>query len=220
MTALALLFLCFLDPAIPGDLNHAEGDVVRLSETIETRNGQAEILLTPGVFLRLAKNSTLALTPTPHLIKGRALIEAAFVSKPVSIGGAVTAVSAGLYLFDAGRNSISVYQGKARVGKVLVKAGRELDLATFTESTFNRKATDDLYRWSKLRSSTLAVATRDAAHSIIYGHQPWTGAGWYPNQARQEYVFLPSDGELRSPFGFWYQSPWVEYAPLRPMFSC
>src|ERR1700761_4494602 len=82
--------------ALPGTLNYVEGQVnigqdtvnadavgtaLRPDETLETGNGKAEILLTPGVFLRVDDNSAVrmispSITNTAvELQQGRAMVE-------------------------------------------------------------------------------------------------------------------------------------------------
>ena len=85
------------NPAVPGALNYVEGQVsingqavncvvcrvrcIASGQLVETGDGRAEILLTPGVFLRLGDNSAakmispdLAKTEV-KLVKGRADVE-------------------------------------------------------------------------------------------------------------------------------------------------
>ena len=85
------------DPAVPGTLNYVEGQVsmnghavnqssvgsseLQEGQVVETGNGKAEILLTPGVFLRLNDNSAVRMISPElaktkvELVKGRADVE-------------------------------------------------------------------------------------------------------------------------------------------------
>src|ERR1700689_3654734 len=85
--------------AQPGAVNYTEGQVfvngqaLRASETahvqpgqvLETRDGKAEMLLTPGVFLRLNNNSQARMVSNSitntriELLQGEAMVEAAQV---------------------------------------------------------------------------------------------------------------------------------------------
>src|SRR5579871_6160694 len=93
--------------AVPGTLNYVEGQVylggqplsaksvgstqVGQDQTLETDQGKAEILLTPGVFLRLGDNSEIRMV-TPNLtntqvelVKGEAMVEVADLFKDNNI---------------------------------------------------------------------------------------------------------------------------------------
>ena len=82
--------------ALPGTLNYIEGQAyigdqqlnsksigsveLQPGQSLTTANGKAEILLTPGVFLRVGDNSTVSsnLTNTEaDLVKGQATVEVA-----------------------------------------------------------------------------------------------------------------------------------------------
>src|SRR5947209_14145303 len=83
------------NPARPGTINYIEGEAtlngqpiaansraeLAQSQTIATANGKVEVLLTPGVFLRLGENASLTMV-SPELAKtevqlnsGRAEVE-------------------------------------------------------------------------------------------------------------------------------------------------
>src|SRR5579884_586749 len=122
--------------AVPGTLNYVEGQAAIGSQTLnsksvgaaelqpgqvlDTQNGKAEVLLTPGVFLRLDDNSAAKmispdLTNTEiALEKGRAMIEVDEIHKGndirVSEDGATTRLlKTGLYAVDANRGQVEVY---------------------------------------------------------------------------------------------------------------
>jgi len=113
-------------PAHPGVLNYVEGQAridgrdvscsnvgtadVQQGQVIETANGKAEILLTPGVFLRLGDNSAVRMDSTSLIdtrvavLNGRAMIEADNLQKNNNIrvldNGAVARLEKnGLYSF-------------------------------------------------------------------------------------------------------------------------
>src|ERR1700687_490487 len=66
----------------PGKLDGAIFPNVKIGETLSTQAGHAEVLLTPGVFLRLDRNTSFRmisdkLTDTQvEILKGSALVEA------------------------------------------------------------------------------------------------------------------------------------------------
>ncbi|MBI3485016.1 MAG: FecR domain-containing protein [Acidobacteria bacterium] len=235
-------------PARPGRLNYVEGQVrigtqsldaksigsteLQPGETLVTGSGKAEVLLTPGVFLRIGDNSSVkmispSLTNTEVLLeKGRATAEVADIHKENNIridqsGGAIKLLKTGFYAFDADRNQVRVFNGKALVlagdQRIEVKGGREINLATGTPlhaQKFNKKMyADELYQWSRLRSSYLAEANVDAARIYVSGG--WYGPGWYWDPGFGAYTFLPGDGIFYSPFGWGFYSPlWAYRAPV------
>jgi hypothetical protein len=239
--------------ALPGTLNYVEGQANIGSDTLnansvgsatlangqslETGNGKAEILLTPGVFLRLDGNSALqmissSITNTEvQLDQGRAMVEVDELHDQnhlrVSENGVVTQlVKKGVYEFDADKQQLLVFDGKADVQAgdrtVSVKGGHLVDLSGsgelkshgFNKDDYKRS---DLYQWSSLRSSYLAEANVDAAGGYVangYYGPGWIGSGWYwaPGFG---YTFIPADGILYSPFGWGFYSPLVVYrAPI------
>ena len=216
--------------------------VVGPGDVLQTANGKAEMLLTPGVFLRLDSNSAVRMiTPsltntTVELTQGKAMVEAARVEKENHIAvidhGANTLIEKqGIYEFKADNPTVAVYDGKAQVRvddhTKDVSKGKELALTqnpnTKTES-FNRKQEDDLYAWSKLRSEYVSEANMASAQTIVLNNPGWwAGTGWYWNPWFDSWAFVPGDGFLYSPFGFGFYSPvyWGAYAPFyyRPGFG-
>ncbi len=239
--------------ALPGTLNYVEGQAsigaetlnsksigsaeLQKGQTLSTDDGKAEILLTPGVFLRLDAHSSVAMV-SPNLTdtqveirQGRAMIEVAQLYKENDIrileNSTITQLEKpGLYDFDAGQNQIRVFDGKALVRDgdrtVTLKGGREVSLdsgTAFKASKFGKKTYEasDLYRFSSLRSSYLAEANVDQASAYVagFGYGPgWYGAGWYWDPWFSAYTFIPGDGIFYSPFGYGFYSPlWAYQAP-------
>jgi hypothetical protein len=237
--------------ARPGTVNYAEGQVTLNGESIgspemgkaeaapgqvlETQAGKAEMLLTPGVFVRLGDHSALrlvspSLTDTRvELLRGEAMVEADQVEKENHIAvldsGAMSVIEKhGIYEFRADQPMVAVYDGKLQVQRddhtVKLGKGKELLLAQEKPQKFDRDAAesnDPLYAWSKLRSEYVADANMSTAQTFAYGGVPWYGMGWYWNPYFSSWAFLPGDGFLYSPFGYgWgFYSPgyWRTYAP-------
>jgi FecR protein len=240
--------------ALPGTINYVEGHAaigaqvldsksigsadLRPGQTLATENGKAELLLTPGVFLRLDSNSSAqmispSLTKTEVTIdKGDAMVEVAELHRENDLRireGSATArlVKTGLYDFDAAHNQIRVFDGKAVVQdgdrQVTVKGGHEVNLAAdgkLKAYGFDKKEykASDLYRFSSLRSSYLAEANVDVARVYYvngwYG-PGWIGSGWYWDPWFSSYTFIPADGFFYSPFGWGFYSPLSVYgAPI------
>ncbi|HZS27728.1 MAG TPA: FecR domain-containing protein [Candidatus Angelobacter sp.] len=234
--------------ALPGTVNYIEGQVnigsdtlnagsigtamLEPNQTLDTGSGKAEVLLTPGVFLRVDDNSSVrmispGLTNTEvELDQGRAMVEVAEIHDQnhlrIDAGGVQTQLEKkGLYEFDADRQEILVFDGKAKVfdndkaisvggGKrVELNTGAELKAHGFDKDEYEQS---DLYQWSSLRSSYLAEANVNAASVYVadgYYGPGWIGAGWYWAPAFGGYTFIPADGILYSPFGWGFYSPVV-----------
>src|SRR4030095_16277740 len=200
------------NPGRPGSLNYVEGQVsigtqamndqsvgsakLEPGESVATEQGKGEILLTPGVFLRLGDNSSVkmissGLTNTELQVqKGRAMVEVAEIhdenNLSVDLNAATTRLlKRGLYDFDADRNQVRVFDGKATVqengAQVEVKDGHDFDVsasASLKSRGFDKKTyEDDLYNWRSLRSRYLAEANSDAAQIYVPGGNGWLGAG-------------------------------------------
>ncbi len=237
----------------PGTVNYVEGQakldgqaitnkqigsaVVGAGHVLQTGQGKAEMLLTPGVVVRLADHSAVqmvspSLTDTHiRLISGSAMIEAAQVEKEnhiaVTVDGSDTRiVRHGIYEFSANPAWVRVYDGKAEAemnghsrniykgDEVALVAGN----AKLKTGDFNLKQTessDNLYAWSKLRADYMAQANMSAAEQYYAGGPGWYGAGWYWDPYMDSYAWLLADGFMWDPFGYGYFSPgyWAAYAP-------
>jgi len=231
---------------MPGTLNYIEGQVsmdghklstagqARLDQggVLETSKGNAEMLLTPGVFLRLGNDSSVRLNSSGitdtevELVHGEAMVEVAQLFKEndirVSIDHAFTALEKpGLYAFNADQQMVRVFDGKAVVTSgdqnVELKKGHEVSLAgPLKAEKFDRKNSEDrLYAWSNLRSEYEAQASAQAARTIVVGGPGWYGPGWYWDPWWSMYGFVPGAGIVYSPFGWPFYSPVVVYrAPV------
>jgi hypothetical protein len=233
--------------ALPGTVNYIEGQVsidgravagnqngysqLEANQVLSTENGKAEILLSPGVFLRAGNNSeirmisTQLVAPQVEVIRGEALVEADWVPKDAQVdvlqhGARASIRKAGLYRFDSDGSRMEVIDGKLQVTendqtKEFGK-GKEVTLtaANLKPVSFDRNAKDDLYRWSSVRDSYLAEASMSTAQSAYSGYGPYWGAGWYWNPYYAFWSWLPGDGYFFSPFGYPFFSPaYVVYAP-------
>jgi FecR protein len=226
----------------PVSANQVGQLVAAPGQVISTADGKAEMLLTPGVFLRLDANSAVKMISpsltrtTVELLQGKAMVEADQVEKENHIAvvdhGANTWIEKhGVYEFNAANPMVAVYDGKAQVREDDrtrdVGKGEEVALTQnpkLKTRDFNRKTEDDLYAWSKLRSEYVSEANMASAQTIVMGNPGWWyGTGWYWNPWFDSWAFVPGDGFLYSPFGFGFYSPafWGAYAPFyyRPGFG-
>src|SRR5580704_5593562 len=234
----------------PGTVNYVEGQAaigaqaltdksigsakLAAGQSLSTDNGRAEILLPPGIFLRVDHHSSVRMV-SPGLAdtimtleKGRAMGEVAEIrpENNIRIGinnSSTQLLKAGLYDFDADRGLIRVFDGKAEVqtpGRhIELKSGHQVALnvtGKLKERKFDKQAdTDDFYRWASLRASYLAEANVDAARTYAggTGYSPglWSGDGWYWDPGFDAYTFIPDDGIFYDPFGWGFYSPWFAF---------
>jgi hypothetical protein len=203
-------------------------------QEIATANGKAEILLTPGIFLRLGEDSTVQmvsknLTRTEvRLERGRANVEVDQIYKQNIVlidfaNGQTQLLQHGLYTFDANNSTVRVFDGKAAVypGQNLqsnikpieVKGGRQLVLTgePTKPQRFNKDQAknDELYKFSSLRSEYLGDANIDLASE--YAGYGGFSPGWYWAGGPFGYTWLPGDGLFWDPFGYGFYSPYYLY---------
>src|SRR5262249_11711990 len=130
--------LCGQDTSFarPGLIHYVEGRVVFGNETISpkpaeffrmehgdtltTETGRAEVLLTPGVFVRIGENSSFKLTSDTaiELLAGVALVEVAELGKDAPIviriaGSEANLSKRGLYRLDVSPPEVRIYEGDA-----------------------------------------------------------------------------------------------------------
>jgi uncharacterized membrane protein YgcG len=245
ITLLGIGILCAsaygADPARPGSVNYIEGAAFLEGRQLQahdigstelipgavlsTQAGKAEILLTPGVFLRLDDYSAvkmispdLTLTKV-ELLHGRAGVEVDEVYPQNDlqiIDASVTTqlVKTGYYEFDANHPMAMVFKGLAAIevgdGQYkVVKGHHEVKLPegeTLKPVKFDaRTAEDELYNWSSLRSQYLAEANNQIAGA--YAGAASFNPGWYWDTYGLGYTFIGA-GPFWSPFGFGFYPPW------------
>ena len=194
----------------PGTVNYVEGPAfiggrpinnrevgnlqLDAGQELTTGAGKTEVLLTPGIFLRVDSNSAVKMI-TPDLAKtqvelehGRAGVEVdqIFPQNCVQVldaGVTTQLIKPGYYEFDASQPEVQVFKGRAEVllrneKWESVKDHHELALnsdAHLKTVDFNANPqNDELYNWSSLRSQYLAEANNQIAGEYAYG------AGFYP----------------------------------------
>jgi uncharacterized membrane protein YgcG len=248
LTAAALAAANMTMP-LPGTVNYVEGQAtlngesllessvgsaaIEANQVLDTTQGKVELLLSPGVFLRLGDDSELRLVSAEatgialELVKGEAILEVGQLSKGVQLsilmdGGTANITKPGLYVFGAEERSIGapageadVYQGKAHLTlksghAVLLLSGqplksRNLDMAAMEN--------DPLFIWSANRSQYLAQGAIQAGQAMAAGGSPYA-AEWFWDSFLDCFAFLPGGGFLYSPFGWgFYAGGTVVIAP-------
>jgi hypothetical protein len=230
-----------------GMVNYVEGDVqlagklvkldgaifpeVKPGQILSTQIGRAEVLLTPGVFLRLDNNTSFRMISNQlsdtklEILGGAALVEADEILKDnhvaIKMGDAdAVLLKTGLYHFNASAGQVRTFEGKAQVSDAShsteLSGGRTLLVgSSLTPDKFNKgKSKDELYAWSQQRNYRLALANISAArrtNSKGLSNSLWAWDSWIGM-----YTYLPRSGRIYSPFGVSWYSPatvWIVFQP-------
>jgi hypothetical protein len=188
-------------PAHSGTVHYFEGDVsvdgaklasqtARFTEikeqgVLQTGLGRAEILLTPGVLLRVGENSSVKmldnrlLSTRVEFLSGIAMLESVDGDSSVK-DPAVTVVykdfsaepvKFGVFEMTSEPAQLRVFKGEAKVfgngTNVTVKDGNLIGLTTtMASSKFDAKEGDDLYLWSRDRSAYLSAGNMSSARTL------------------------------------------------------
>jgi hypothetical protein len=221
----------------PGAINYVEGNAsldgqalptkpsgpmfLTPDETLSTTTGRVEVLLTPGVFLRIGHNSEIRMMSTSliktqvELTHGEAIVEVAQLIKDNNVavldhGAFIKFLKTGLYRISAeGTPMAAVLDGKAEVSNgdqsIKLSKGHQTVIAENMKSEkFDTKKEDDLYAWSNVRSEYNAGASYMAASA--YGTGPYY-PGWFWAAGLDSWAWLPYGGYAYSPFGWGYFGP-------------
>lgn len=222
-----------------GMVNHVEGQVfiqgkaidpkfgqfpqLHNDETLSTQEGRAEVLLTPGVFLRLAENSSFKMLSNRlsdtaiEVASGSAMLEVDELLKDNAIavhfkGATISLVKQGLYRFDEDLARMRVYDGEAHVTlgerNLTARKGKQVAFGdTLVASGFDTKITDPFYRWASRRAEYISTANISSARTagangLLSSYGSWAWNPWFGL-----YTFLPGTGYGYSPFGWDFFSP-------------
>jgi len=196
---------------------------VKEGQVLKTAEGLAEILLTPGVFLRVSENSSIKMISSRlidtrvELLTGSILVECAELQKDNSVtfiykDATVAFHKKGLIRIDAADDMLRVYDGEALVTKsgesMTLKEGKETLLSgVLSPEKFDNKIGDPFYRWASRRAGDLAVANLSAAKSVQDNGGSWLSSGWMWNPMFGAFTYIPYRGYYNSPFGYNYYSP-------------
>jgi hypothetical protein len=207
-------------------------DIIQISagDLLKTGEGRAEVLLTPGAFLRMPDQSAFTLDRTNledvrlTLTSGSVLVEVAELLESNSItvklrDAEITLSKGGLYRFSADPANIRVFEGEALVrtpaGEQKLKKSRQLteSAGVWQAGRFDTDDTDALFRWSRRRSEYVAMANRSSARTVSSFAGAWGGrtSGWYYNPYFGTMTFIPMFANAGSPFGYYYYSPFLVY---------
>jgi hypothetical protein len=158
---------------------------IKENQEFRTEEGRAEILLTPGVFLRIGESSSIRMLSTRlsdtrvEILSGSAMVECEDIPKDNAIvlvhnGTNMLLVKHGLYRVDSDPARFKVYDGeaivKAESGQLTLRSGKETALGgALMASSFDKNDTDALYNWSARRASYVAQANASSANVLRNG---------------------------------------------------
>ena len=242
--------------AKPGLIHYTEGAVkldgkliepkageypeIRKGQQLTTAEGRAEVLLSPGVFLRVAESSGVRMVANSledvkfELVSGSALLEVGefdgkYSSLVVTVGDTFVEVTKrGLFRIDREPPQLKVYEGSATVvvagQPTVVKAGRQTALnAAVSSERFEKDKGDAFHRWASRRSGYIALANVQAAKRLNDNSVNWRVNDWMYNPYFGTFTYIPATGMYRSPFGYAYYSPIaverVYYRPPAPSYN-
>ncbi len=196
---------------------------------LRTEQGRAEVLLTPGVFLRMGERSAIRLVGNDladtrvELLAGSAIVDSAEPSSGTSVtliykDWKVRFLQKGIYRIDSDPPRLSVRQGNAEVSAgatgapVSVTWGMNLPLAAVLvpERSIDEPA-DGLANWAHGRSESISA---DNAITAQIDEDP---ASRSSDLAVSSFTYFPFIGALSVSPGV--TSLYSSYAPYQPGFN-
>jgi hypothetical protein len=223
------------------EIQPAQFPEIKENTVLRSEEGRAEVLLTPGVVLRIGENSSIKLISNRlvdtriELLTGSAVVDAMDIAKETSVtfvhgDSTVMLAKSGIYRLDCEPARIKVFKGSAVVktasGTVQVGSGKMLALggALAVAEKFNTNLTDSLDNWSRRRDEVMAMSNVSAANRARtggYGSNPcgnWRNhpsvmqlGSWGYNPYFGLVTYIPCRGRLSSPYGYQYWSPNAVY---------
>jgi hypothetical protein len=205
------------------------------NDVLRTARGRAEVLLSPGVVMRLAEESAVrlvsgSLTDTRvAVLQGDVVIEASelFEGSRVRVALAdreADLAKVGLYRFTSDPAEIRVYDGRIEVPSgnpdkpTIAKKGSVVSMGNgLIARKFDTDEGDTFYRWASRRSGYIAMANVSSARMLqddYYGYG--FRSGWIYNPYLGIMTFIPMNGSIYSPFGYRYYTPRTVYAVFAP----
>jgi hypothetical protein len=204
------------------------GDVVTTGA-----NSQAEVLLNPGSYLRVAENTEFVMVDNSldnllvKLVKGNVIVEATGMDgMELRINIAtdrerLAIVRPGIYRINAlpAATELLVRKGRVVVGsdpRDIVKGGKKLTFAGGAPliAKLNKQDKDEFDNWSKVRGETLARANQRLSARTLNGYLSSIDQGWPSMFGRwgvwtwsplmRCHTFLPFYYGWISPYGQYY----------------
>jgi hypothetical protein len=176
----------YVDNALIPDPIVANFPYMKEGGDLRTAEGRAEVVMNPGIMMRVGENSTVRMITNRfidtrvELTQGAATVQLVEVPKDnqftlVDKDATVVLSKAGFYHFYADPPSIKVFTGEARVTvndqSIEVSTGKMLQFNGGNASVqkFDKDDTDALDRWSGRRGELVATANASAARNCGNG---------------------------------------------------
>ena len=204
----------------------ASGDVVNTAA-----GSQAEILLNPGTYFRLAEKSEFELVDNSldnllvKLNKGSAIIEATGPGEVelhipiITEHKRMTIVRSGIYRINVTPGSTELFVRKGRISlgpnkEDVIKSGKKITFSSAGQAIAKlaRTDSDEFDDWSQTRGQTLARANTKLSAHVLNGYlNSWSSFGhfgtfglWTWSPFASCYTFLPYFGGWGTPYGRYY----------------
>lgn len=205
-------------------------DQMKEGSELRTEAGRAELMLTPGVFLRIADNSAVQMVANRlsdtrvRLVAGSAIVDAtnaaAKTSATMLYGDYQIQIGQdGHYRLNSEPAELRVEDGKAQVqhngNSLSVDAGHVVALTGgLTARLIKNTSPDRLDDWSQTRSDAMAQSNQEAAHAqdLSNAIDQWQNDPASALSASGMSGYLPPPGYIpTAPYTGWVSSP---YTPL------
>jgi hypothetical protein len=183
---------------------------------LQTGQGMAEVLLSPGIFVRLGARSDFTLETSGtsaikcKLAKGEALVEVVEASPALTIqqnGVSARLRRPGLYEFNEKRALIAVYVGESLLNKdgrqLVANTGTGVGARGFRVFRTSPDPGSALFSWSRSRAEQLSNESRVSGPVAAQSNGPQ----WHWDRWSASYTFLSASGFVTGPFGWPYFSP-------------
>jgi hypothetical protein len=192
-------------------------------DMLQTARGRAELLLNPGAFLRVGRDSSIRMLSNEitdsrvELVTGALVLESSSIQKDTAValkyGDATISIrKQGVYRLDSNPAALRVFDGKAVVesGGQRIEAGKGKMVSlggTLATAKFNRKDPNSLDLWSEGRAKYLADVSFRTAQSMRGRDRSLLCSGWCWNSLFGVITFMPLNGWYLSPYGYYFVSP-------------
>jgi hypothetical protein len=202
---------------VQGTVNIAEMEMARPGDPVRTgSNGYAEILLTPGSFLRVGEDSSVILDEVDiervslHVVQGNAEIEVVEINKDypirVTTGNLTTnIVATGIYKFTDGMATVLSGKLQSLDSKFAWEKGWEVFFNdNYRARKIGKTRVTSLDLYSQTRSQLIASANATMAPQLSgsYSTDPY----WVLAPHVGFYTYIPWRN-YRSPYGYLYYGP-------------
>ncbi len=208
---------------------------LKARQLFSTEDGRAEILLAPGMFLRMGENCEIRFLSVrlhdPLVVvshnKGNCVIILDFLDVPKDTEFSLDygywrfrIQKKGIYHFST-KGSGETFEFRIIAGEIIVdimedyygkfSKGRTLvvEESEIEARKLEKNFSDEILRWSKRRDSYLAAANVWAAKNIFDGfaRNNWRNNFWYWNPYFGMYTFIPGRGNIDCYWGFRFFNP-------------